>query len=74
MGTSSQPGSGPGFSERLDDLMARIEAELRQAVDYVNDNVVPVVRKESITAMRSAADALRNLADRIEKGSAKADK
>ncbi len=40
--------------------------ELRHAVAYVNDAVVPQVRKESITAMRKMSDTLRNLADRIE--------
>jgi len=40
--------------------------ELRHAVAYVNAAVVPQVRRESITAMRSVADTLRNLADRFE--------
>jgi hypothetical protein len=44
-----------------------IEMELRPAVTYVNDAVIPQVRRESITAMRTAADTLRNLADRFEK-------
>ena len=68
MGTNQGPGvpPGPGFGGRFEDVWERIEAELRQAVAYVNDNVAPVVRKESVTAMRSVADALKNLADRIE--------
>ena len=36
---------------------------------YVNDAVVPQVRRESITAMRTMADTLRNLADRFEASS-----
>jgi hypothetical protein len=40
--------------------------ELRHAVAYVNDAVIPQVRGESITAMRKVADTLRNLADRME--------
>lgn len=51
-----------GFEEIID----RIEAELRHAVTYVNDAVVPQVRRESITAMRRVSDTLRNLADRFE--------
>lgn len=70
-GAGPQPGpqSGPqaGFGERLEDLWARIEDEVRLAVTYVNDRVVPEVRKESVSAMRNVADALRNLADKIEK-------
>ena len=43
--------------------------ELRHAVAYVNDAVVPQMRKESISAMRSMAETLKNLADRVERGS-----
>jgi hypothetical protein len=46
--------------------MELIQMELRHAVGYVNDAVVPQVRRESIAAMRSVADTLRNLADRLE--------
>lgn len=40
--------------------------ELRHAIAYVNDAVIPQVRRESISAMRSLADTLRDLADRID--------
>jgi hypothetical protein len=40
--------------------------ELRHAVAYVNDAVIPQVRKESISAMRNVSNTLRDLADRIE--------
>jgi len=40
--------------------------ELRHAIAYVNDAVVPQVRSESITAMRKISDKLRNLADRMD--------
>jgi hypothetical protein len=47
--------------------MELIEMELRHAIGYVNDAVIPEVRRESITAMRTVSDTLRNLADRIER-------
>lgn len=47
--------------------MELIEMELRHAVAYVNDAVIPQVRRESISAMRSLSDTLKNLADRIER-------
>jgi hypothetical protein len=47
--------------------MELIEMELRHAIAYVNDAVVPQVRSESIAAMRKVADTLRNLADRMDK-------
>ena len=56
-----RPGS---VGQRIDEAMELIEMELRHAVTYVNDAVIPQVRKESINAMRMAADTLHNLADR----------
>jgi hypothetical protein len=55
------------MGQRIDEAIELIEMELRHAVTYVNDAVIPQVRRESITAMRTAADTLRNLADRFEK-------
>ena len=69
---SSYPPPGPGpapgnFGSRIEEALELIEMELRHAIAYVNDAVIPQVRKESITAMRSLSDTLRNLADRIER-------
>lgn len=66
-GPGSAPGSGPGIGSRIEEAVELIEMELRHAIAYVNDAVIPQVRKESITAMRSLSDTLRNLADRIER-------
>ena len=63
--SSTGPGPG-GVGQRIEEAMELIEMELRHTIAYVNDAVVPQVRKESITAMRKMADTLRNLADRIE--------
>lgn len=62
---SAYPPPG-GFGRSIEEAMERIEFELRQAAAYVNDAVVPQVRRESISAMRTMADKLRNLADRFE--------
>ena len=69
MSTSNHPGWGgpPTLGQRIDEAMELIEMELRHAITYVNDAVIPQVRRESITAMRSVADTLRNLADRFER-------
>lgn len=72
MSTYPQPGQQPGqggFCRNIEEAIERIEAELRQAVAYVNDTVVPQVRRESVTAMRTVADTLRNLADRFDASS-----
>ncbi len=62
------PGPPPfgGVGQRIEEAMELIQMELRHAVAYVNAAVVPQVRRESISAMRTVADTLRNLADRIE--------
>jgi hypothetical protein len=72
MSTSPPPGSGPGsgpgsVGRRIEEAVELIEMELRHAITYVNDAVIPQVRRESISAMRSLSDTLRNLADRIER-------
>ncbi len=74
MNTYTPPGqsAGPGrdtCGRRIDEAIELIEMELRHAVAYVNDAVIPQVRRESISAMRTLSDTLRNLADRFESGS-----
>ena len=66
MSSYSPPGPASGPGRRIEEAMERIEAELRQAIKYVNDAVVPEMRRESISAMRTLSETLRKLADRIE--------
>lgn len=62
------PPPGPvGVGHRLEEAIELIEMELRHAVAYVNDAVIPQVRSESISAMRRLSDSLKNLADRMDK-------
>lgn len=63
---SAYPPPGPTVGQRIDEAVERIEMELRHAIGYVNDAVLPQVRKESISAMRTVADTLRTLADRMD--------
>lgn len=74
MSTNPPPNwGGPSIGQRLDEALERIQLELRQAAAYVNDAVIPQVRRESIQGLRTASEALRNLADRFERqGSAAA--
>jgi hypothetical protein len=68
---SPRPGAGGqgqrGVGQRIEEAIELIEMELRHAIAYVNDAVIPQVRRESINAMRTAADTLHNLADRFER-------
>jgi hypothetical protein len=67
MSTNNAPNwGGPGIGQRIEEAVELIEMELRHAIAYVNDAVIPQVRRESISAMRTAADTLRTLADRFE--------
>ena len=57
------------MGQRLEEAIELIEMELRHAIGYVNDAVIPQVRSESISAMRKVSDTLRNLADRMDQQS-----
>ena len=70
MATNPPPGTAGNVGRRLEEAVELIEMELRHAIAYVNDAVVPQVRRESILAMRSVSDTLRNLADRMERSQA----
>ena len=50
----------------LEDVGRRIDEELRQIVDYLNNDVVPKVRTESSSALRKAAQQLQKLADYMD--------
>ncbi len=69
MSTSAAPtrNTAGSVGQRIDEAIELIQMELRHAIAYVNDAVVPQVRRESISAMRTVADTLRSLADRMER-------
>jgi hypothetical protein len=70
MSTNNTPNWGePSIGKRLDEAIELIQMELRHAITYVNDAVIPQVRRESIQGLRTAADTLRSLADRFERQS-----
>jgi len=66
---STNPPPGPpagGVGRRIEEAFELIEMELRHVIGYVNDAVIPQVRRESISAMRTVSDRLRELADRLD--------
>ena len=74
-GNSTSAGSSPsgagarsGFEQDLRNAAARAEDELQRLIRYLNDEVVPDVRKHSSVALRSASDSLRSLAEKMERG------
>ena len=55
---------------KLDDVIGetvkRVEDETRQLLDYINDEVVPMVRQHSTKGLRIASDKLKEMADYME--------
>lgn len=54
------------WEQRLQNAGSRVEEDLRKLVQYINDEVVPDVRRNGSEALRSAAAELARLADRME--------
>jgi len=51
---------------KLDEAASKIEQELRGVIQHLNDHVVPKVRTEGTQALRSVAQQLQKLADRMD--------
>ena len=67
MSTTPPPGPGMGgVGRRIEEALELIEMELRHTIAFINDSVVPQVRSESVSAMRTLAKKLHDLADKFE--------
>jgi hypothetical protein len=51
---------------RLRDAATHVEEDLRRVATYINDQIVPEVRRNSSDALRTAALELRKLAEKLE--------
>jgi hypothetical protein len=51
---------------KFDEAASKIEQEIKGVIQHLNDHVVPKVRSEGTQALRTAADQLRKLADRMD--------
>ena len=54
------------WERKLEDVGTRAEVELGRVITYINDEVVPEVRRNSSKALRSAAEELRRLAEHMD--------
>ena len=54
------------WEQQFRDATARGEEELRRVIDFLNDEVVPEVRRNGSVALRRAAQELDKLAQRME--------
>jgi hypothetical protein len=54
------------WEQQLREAAARAEEELRRVLTYINDEVVPEVRRNGSEALRGAAIELQKLAQRMD--------
>jgi hypothetical protein len=62
------PTDGPkrAWEQQLRDAAAHLETDMRNVVKYLNDEVVPEVRKNGSEALRAAAVELHKLAQKMD--------
>ena len=60
---TSEPKS---WEQQFREGTARAEEELKRVVAYINDEVVPEVRRNGSSALRAAAAELQKLAQRMD--------
>jgi hypothetical protein len=61
--------SGQPWEERLHQAGNRLEDEVRRVIQYINDEVVPEVRRNGSSALRTAAAELEKLANHMDRKS-----
>ncbi len=54
------------WETRLRDAATRAEEDVRKLITYINDEVVPDVRRNSSEALRAAATELHRLAEKMD--------
>jgi hypothetical protein len=59
---------GRKFDEHIGNIGPRVEEEVKRVIAYLNDEVVPQVRRNSSEALHAAADQLNRLAEHLDRG------
>jgi len=59
-------GTRRGWDDQLKEAGNRFEEELRRVVTYINDEVVPDIRRNGSDALRAASAELDKLAQRVD--------
>ena len=54
------------WEQQVRDAAVRVEDDLRRVVTYINDQVVPDIRRNGSQALRAAAGELQKLAQRMD--------
>jgi hypothetical protein len=58
---------GRKVETKFNEAAPRVEEELQKVIAYLNDEVVPEVRRNSSKALRAAADQLAKLAEHLDR-------
>ena len=61
--------AGARMNKAVGETTERLEKEAAEFIKYLNDEIVPAVRKHSTKALRTAAEKLTELANYMEKHS-----
>lgn len=61
---------GRKVEEKFNEKMPRVEEEVKKVIAYLNDEVVPDVRRDSSRALRAASEQLAKLAERLDRSAA----
>lgn len=56
------------WESRLRESASHAEEEVQRLIHYLNDEVVPEVRRNGSVALKAAASGLHRLAERIDQG------
>jgi hypothetical protein len=54
------------WDQHLHEVGSRVEEDLRGIIKYINDEVVPDVRRNGSAALRSAAEELQQIARKMD--------
>jgi hypothetical protein len=57
---------GRKVDSEIGNIGPRIEEEVRKVINYLNDEVVPEVRRNSSQALRTASEHLTRLAEHLD--------
>ncbi len=57
--------------DKVRDVVAEVETEVARLIAYVNDEVVPEVRRGSSRGLRAAAEQLGRMAEELDRGGAR---
>jgi len=60
------PSNFDDTKRKLDEAAANVEREIKGVIQHLNDHVVPKLRTEGTQALRSMAQELQKLADKMD--------